>query len=215
MGCCRAIEMYKMKLEDLQDYNPAFLVNVPDTKTKVSRQFSISGPYYEIVKKYIKLRPSHTTTTNFFLNFQKGKCTVQTIGINKFRNFGKDIAKYLKLPNAEKYTGHSFRRSSATILSDSGATLKDLKFHGGWKSDRVAEDYIERSTSNKLETAKKILSQVQPLQTHQSNHGNLTTTATSSRSESFVSNIHNIGIDSFPGINISNCSNFTITFNSK
>jgi integrase len=36
---------------------------------------------------------------------------------------GKEIANYLKLPEAENYTGHSFRRSSATILVDAGADI--------------------------------------------------------------------------------------------
>lgn len=39
----------------------------------------------------------------------------------------KIIAKYRKLPNAEKYTGHTFRRTSAT--PGSGADITSLKRH--------------------------------------------------------------------------------------
>ncbi|KAH0817249.1 hypothetical protein GEV33_005542 [Tenebrio molitor] len=54
------------------------------------------------------------------------------------------------LPEAEKYTGHSFRSSSATILVDAG-----------WKSTTVAEGYINTSKNNKMDSANKIINAVQ------------------------------------------------------
>ena len=51
---------------------------------------------------------------------------------------GKQVVKFLVLPNPELYTGHSFRRTSETLLVDSGA----LKSHGGWKSTLVAKGNI-------------------------------------------------------------------------
>lgn len=115
------------------DHGTSFLVHVSKTKTKVARQFSITGSFYDIGYNYINLSPSSVTTNAFFLNFQKGKYTVQTIGINKFRLFGKVIATYLKLPNPEKYTRHCLRRSSTTIFTVGSANTIDLKIHGGWK----------------------------------------------------------------------------------
>ncbi|CAH1371642.1 unnamed protein product, partial [Tenebrio molitor] len=50
-----------------------------------------------------------------------------------------DIAKYLGLTNPHEYSGHTFRRSSATILVDAGGDILSLKRHGGWKSTTVAE----------------------------------------------------------------------------
>ena len=35
----------------------------------------------------------------------------------------KNIAQFLKLSNAEKYTGRAFRRTSATLLAESGADM--------------------------------------------------------------------------------------------
>lgn len=67
----------------------------------------------------------------------------------------KAIATYLNLPNPEYYTGHCFRRSSATLLADTGANLITLKRQGGWKSDRVAESYIEESIENKSSITRK------------------------------------------------------------
>lgn len=53
------------------------------------------------------------------------------------------------MPQPELYTGHCFRRSFATIVDDSGADITTLKRHGGWKSNQVAEGYIEDSIENK------------------------------------------------------------------
>lgn len=70
------------------------------------------------------------------------------------------IANYLKLPNATTYTGHSFRRTSATLLADSGANMTTIKRHGGWKSSTVAEGYIADSIENKAKTCELIFNTV-------------------------------------------------------
>jgi len=43
------------------------------------------------------------------------------------------------------YTVHAFRRSAATNLADAGVSFVNLKRHGQWKSDSVAEGYIANS----------------------------------------------------------------------
>lgn len=133
------------------------LIKIPNTKNKIPRSFVVEGDFLRIVQKYMNQRSQKGKTDRFFFqNYQKGKCTAQTIGINKFGNMPKEIATFLGLPDAEYYTGHSFRRTSATLLADSGANLTSLKRLGGWKSDKVAESYIGDSLNNKLETGKKI-----------------------------------------------------------
>lgn len=94
-------------------------------------------------------KPEDIDRPRFFINFQKAKCTRQVIGKNKIGEVPKTIALYLNLPNIESYTGHCFRRTSATFLANSGANLTTLKQHGGWKSSTVAEGYIEHSLGNK------------------------------------------------------------------
>jgi integrase len=120
MGACRSKEMHAMKLEDIQDLEKAFLITIPNTKTNSVRQFTVTGSFHKICKKYADLRPANVTTSSFFLNYQHGRCTPQKIGINKFGLMGKQIATYLNLPNANLYTGHCFRRSSATMPADIG-----------------------------------------------------------------------------------------------
>ena len=72
----------------------------------------------------------------------------------------KVVSSYLNLDNADSYTGHSFRRTSETLLADSGADMITLKRHGCWKSDAVAAGYIEDSTASKVKIAKQISTSV-------------------------------------------------------
>ena len=74
--------------------------------------------------------------------------------------FGKipnQIAEYLGLENAKDYTGHCLRRSSATFLTDSSADLLQLKRHGGWKSNSMAEGYVKKSIEGKKRVADLIV----------------------------------------------------------
>lgn len=112
--------------------------------------------FWKLSKKYQNLRPENAGCDRFFLNYVNGKCTKQPIGRHKLGAIPKTIAAYLKLPDAESYTGHCFRRTSATLLADSGANLTTLKRHGGWTSDKVAEGYIADSVENKVKVNHQI-----------------------------------------------------------
>ena len=78
------------------------------------------------------------------------------MGINTFSKIPSIIAKYLSLPNANQYTGQAFRRSSACLLVDSGGDLIQLKKHGGWKSNAVADGYVDESIQYKMDCASRI-----------------------------------------------------------
>lgn len=155
-------EIYNVKLGDVKDMNSALIVDVPYTKTKKPRQFVISDNFYSVCKKYMNLRPSTMTDKNqrFFINYQKGKCTKQFVGINKLGTLVQDIAKFLKLPHPETYTGHTYRRTSATIIADKTGDLLALKRHGGWQSNGTAEGYVNDSISKKIEISKHIVEAV-------------------------------------------------------
>ena len=126
-GCCRGDEIYRMKVQDIEKQGELLLVRVPDTKTGVSRAFTISPEFFPSVNKYTALRPSHATAKNFFINYQKGKCTIQVIGKNKISKIPLKIASFLQLENPEEFTGHSLCRSSATIFANSGANMLELQ----------------------------------------------------------------------------------------
>ena len=60
-------------------------------------------------------------------------------------NWGKDMAKLLDKQDWNKYTGHCWRRTSATCLADEGITEVALKRAGHWTSAKTAMQYINSS----------------------------------------------------------------------
>lgn len=162
-GACRREELYNMKMSEIEEREGMFIVNVPNTKTNIQRTFTVidreneAVHYLEILRKYIRLRPSNARSDHLFLNYRNGKCTAQVIGKGTIGGWPSKIAKYLKLQAAEAFTGHSFRRTSATLLANKGVDVFGLKRHGGWRSSTVAESYVEDSLQNKIEFAQKIL----------------------------------------------------------
>lgn len=164
-GACRKAELTNMRVRDVVDEGTFFKITIPNTKTNVIREFvivngNISG-YQEnlvdIIRKYVNLRPQIGKHDRFFVKYNNDKCGVQPVGINILGCLPKVIAQYLGLPNATGYTGHCFRRSSASLLADSGADILKIKQHGGWKSSTVAEGYVENSLANKKRIASNIL----------------------------------------------------------
>jgi integrase len=158
---CRCDELKNMTIDDIQDTQSVLIINIPDSKTGKSRavknELANDLNLTEIYRKYVSLRSPLTEHRRLFVNCQKGKCTVQPVGINKFAKVPAIIANYLKIPDASSYTGHCWRRTSASLLVDAGANLLTLKSHGGWKSSAVEERYIENSIQNKISIDTKIL----------------------------------------------------------
>ena len=110
-----------MIAKDIKNYGKTLLIKVTNPTKKKVRSFTIHGPFYKIVKKYQALRPTKTTNPLFFLDYQNSETTVKHIDLNKFAAMPKEIAKFLRLPDADSYI-------SATFLIDSKeadkATLK-------------------------------------------------------------------------------------------
>lgn len=167
-GACRTDEIHKMKLTDLEIKDDIALIKISTTKNGVKRSFVVTNddgggiPYVKLLQDYIKLRPENAhQDQRLFYRYERGRCVNQVIGKHIISLVPKEIAKFLKLDNVNKYTGHAFRRTSATLLANtSGADILDLKRHGGWKSSSVAEGYIADSYSNKIDASKKILHQI-------------------------------------------------------
>lgn len=112
----------------------------------------------------------------------------------------KEIAIFLNLSEPQLYTGHCFRRTSATLLVDAGGDILALKRHGGWKSSTVAEGYIDESVQSKISVSNKILSSIASSST--------TTTSSIVDSDNVNINIHqspNPGIGQ-PIVTFNNCT---------
>ncbi|CAH0549741.1 unnamed protein product [Brassicogethes aeneus] len=134
-GACRREELTYLLLDNVKDEGTCFHFFLPNTKTKVPRDFfvtcgNIDGiNMVEIIRSYIALRPNSIDHRRFFVQYKRGKCIRHPVGINTFGNLTKKIALYLKLDHSEEYTGHCLRRSSKSLLADSGADLLTVKSH--------------------------------------------------------------------------------------
>lgn len=161
-GACRGMELVELTTDDVQDLSKSLLVNVKNTKNYKDRSFIIKNSpnnevqFVELCKKYMSLRSPATKHNRFFVAFKNNVCSTQPVGKNTFGKLPQQIAVYLNLPDANLYTGHCFRRTSASLLADSGASIDVLKRHGGWKSSTVAEGYVENSVANKTNIAENI-----------------------------------------------------------
>lgn len=168
-GACRRIELLNMTLDHIDNREDILIVTVPQTKNNIPRTFTITNNTIDglnlltVYKKYVSLRPPQTQHNRLFVYYRNNKCTAQPIGKNTFGQIPRKIATYLKLPEPSTYTGHCFRRSSATLLANSGSDMLTLKRHGGWRSTAVAEGYIGESLSNKINISQRILTNQEQL----------------------------------------------------
>lgn len=133
----------------MEDLGNKFLVSIKKNKNDYPGQFIIGQLFYSKVKKYISLRPEGEFSDSFFIHYGKGNCTRQNIGRHTIGGIPKEIATFLGLKNPERYTGHCFRRTAATLLSESGASSQMIRQLGRWRSDIIAQGYIEDSLHNR------------------------------------------------------------------
>ncbi|KAJ8911070.1 hypothetical protein NQ315_008205 [Exocentrus adspersus] len=123
-GACRCNELTFLDISDVQDKGSYLYVLIPDTKTNISRSFTVMEEAFsvnavEMCRKYISLRPK-ADGRRFFLRYVDGKCTTQHSGINTISKTFSKVASFLGLPDSESFTWHGMRRSSATLLANAG-----------------------------------------------------------------------------------------------
>ncbi|XP_050298680.1 uncharacterized protein LOC126737720 [Anthonomus grandis grandis] len=118
-GGLRRDELVKMTIDDIEDRGTVLAIKVPETKTSTSKSFTIIEEdlgALNLIKNYAALRPAGIKERRFFLTYRKSRCTVQPVGKNIVGSVPTLIAKFLKLGNAEAYTGHCLRRTSQLYL---------------------------------------------------------------------------------------------------
>lgn len=164
-GGLRVDEMSFLEIQNFRkdpDDNYWVTYRVSKQKQDVTNSFHIPQKNSSHITKYIE--EIDETEGRFFRRFlptnkgkkDAGKFSMAPMGKNIIARIPHEIAKYLNLPNAELYTGHSFRRTSATLFANAGATKMDLKKHLNWKSDSVADRYVDQSESRKLKMSAMI-----------------------------------------------------------
>ncbi|KAJ3656185.1 hypothetical protein Zmor_015281 [Zophobas morio] len=158
-GGCRIGEQVTMSVDDIEGVaylrskfrtrrliNPKHLPPSVEVTLFLLLTFFGSTEYYDLKRFHTK---------RLFINFKNKKCTVRPVRVNVSTILRK-IAQFLGSQYPKEYTGPSFRRSSAALLAD----LTVLKRHGGWRSNRVLEEYIENSLNNKIEISRRIIKQL-------------------------------------------------------
>lgn len=219
-GATRCDELYNLSVNDVRSEGNVLVVTINQTKTYKSRMFTVvpegTVNHVDIVMKYRNLRPQHTPHNSFFVFYNRGKCSTQRVGIHKISSVPKLIATFLGLSELERYTGHSLRRSSATLLADKGANITDLKRLGGWKSSTIAESYVEESVQHKISVARKMAD----CETSSSTSENNCNDSTIVVEESGVVSTHtgiaiNKGTEEIANVSISGCSYCTVNINTN
>jgi integrase len=81
-----------------------------------------------------------------------GGFSTVSMGINLLYKIPELVATQLNLEGPKEYTGHSFRRSSATQMANAGATSTNMRRFYHWKSDSTAYQYIDKSVARGLVT---------------------------------------------------------------
>jgi hypothetical protein len=82
---------------DVQDKGEFIWITLPNTKTKITREFAITDgniqgiSCLDLFRKYMDLRPSQTKHDRFFLTYRGGKCTQQPVGVNTIGGIPKNI----------------------------------------------------------------------------------------------------------------------------
>ncbi|XP_063391499.1 uncharacterized protein LOC134677015 isoform X4 [Cydia fagiglandana] len=126
-GGLRRQELAKLTTNHIEDHGEKFIIKIAHSKNSLQDYFVVEGKYYNIVKKYKDLRLSSVPSNRFFQAFRNGKCRAQVIGINKFSAMPKEIAEFLKLPDAKSFTGHTFRTVSRVQIEKSSAKIERCK----------------------------------------------------------------------------------------
>ena len=165
-GGLRCAELLALEFKDVAINNDCITVFIRSSKTDphgkskfyftIPNKHSSDGRAYNIIKMYFDAVSNKTGRFFQNYNFKSKTFAGQPMGRNTIGATAKFIANYLGLADPDSYTGHCFRRSSATALADSGASLTMLKRQYRWKSDTVAHSYIDQSKHHKMEVANSL-----------------------------------------------------------
>jgi integrase len=120
---------------------------------------------YVLFSKYktiLEKKNKKLTTGRLWIRIDEHKdrsysVTAQVRGKDWVAEVPKKVATWLCLPEAEKYTGHSFRRTCAQWGADAGMSETQMQHHFGWKSASMIvrysrnSDYLKQTAAAKLD----------------------------------------------------------------
>jgi hypothetical protein len=106
--------------------------------------YSLVGPLYDVVDRFVALRGAHDTTTPLacYATTRKGKtvvrlitdCDIETL----MRSLACEVYKFLPTKDKDllsKWSAHSLRVGACVILHAMGFTAEQIKFILRWRSN--------------------------------------------------------------------------------
>lgn len=204
-GLLRKKEIYELQYENVHLSENEIRIAVLRKKNKGPKEGSyilLTDPLYiTVIREYTSRFPSDYKGPLFHkLKNDLTPILAVRIGENTLGEFAKKIALDLNKQDHEKYTSHSFRRSGATFLADAGASLLTLKQAGGWRSDTVAQQYVQKSAVMERTIAEAL---------------QVNTTSREIRSETINQALEETNkelTNLMQNISLNNCSNVTINY---
>ena len=166
IGGMRTTEMKALQLDSIKLGNEGYIISYIPAKqrngAKRTKKFPIpfncenpSKCWGSHVKVYLEsLEESIGSLVGpgelFRTVMKGGNHSRAPMGYNYLAKIPKEVACALNLENMDMYSGHSFRRSSATHAADEGASSVEMRRYYNWKDDTIANKYIEETvTGNK------------------------------------------------------------------
>ena len=158
-GLWRISELVKLTFEQFKMEESCCFNSVQRRKSSGnlrSSTFAINDPVcMDILKFYFQLFPVESRNGRFLRYCVNGQGSNKPIGKTSIGQYPKIVAQFLQV-DPEGYTGHCWRRTGATILAENDITLIQLKHAGGWRSDQVAQQYIDETKTGKLQIASRL-----------------------------------------------------------
>ncbi|KAK8807174.1 hypothetical protein WA158_003933 [Blastocystis sp. Blastoise] len=162
-GGCRCEELHCMHYNDLKWSSDKLEVTIRSSKVDqcgkgfsfyVLNSSSSHVSFYNIIKTYFDhLLPIADQNPSLFICVRNGKFIRQPVGINTLYMFPSKIATLLNLENSKDFTGHSFRRTFATIMASKGFSTFEIMKAGRWASADTAKRYIDYTQIAKFKSA--------------------------------------------------------------
>jgi len=157
-GACRIadivfLEFSNIKIEETQV--PLTIQRSKSAAAAATTTFIISNTDgLDVVALFnLYVSQQNPKTGRFWRHYRWDRWTSGVVGHNPLAETPRAVARWLGKENAEAYTGHCFRRSSATAYADATGDKIGLKRMGGWRSDTVVERYISESKHEKKKQA--------------------------------------------------------------
>ena len=135
----RIDECLEITLSDIEKTEYGYMINIPYTKTGVSKRIPISGVVENYYKDYMYVRPWRQTDILFLSSNRKKLALQNTLDI---------LSKYTKMCNIDKHiTNHSLRHSFRTIITGRGVNENLIRLIGGWATDSISGIYVHDDKS--------------------------------------------------------------------